>query len=164
MDKDITYYMGLKYEIRIYPIPDSKGGGYEAFIPLLGRYSFFGDGDTIKEALADLHRTKKENFEVLLKEGADIPEPQEKKEEHRGRILVRVPRYLHKALADQAAENGISLNNHISTVLAAGFPVAELKKAIKDMCDLWSSMVYRYEIIQEPPARQRDLQTFHQAA
>ena len=146
MKKDVHYFMGLGYDIHISSIPAAEGGGYEAYIPLLGRYTFIGDGTTVEEALADLERTKEENFNSLLKEGIEIPEPKAKQEDYSGRILVRLPRYLHKLLVEQAADNGISLNQHISSLLASGFPVSELKKTIKEMCDLWNSAIYEYEI------------------
>jgi antitoxin HicB len=159
--------MNLKYGIQLSPIPEPEGGGYEAFIPLLGRYTFMGDGATIEEALADLERTKEENFRLLLKEGVAIPEPRGRQEDYSGRILVRLPKYLHKALVDQAADHGISLNQHISGLLASGFPVSELKKTLKEMCDLWSSVVYCYELqeeLHEPLTRVRASSAYQKAA
>lgn len=159
--------MNLKYDIHIAPIPEAEGGGYEASIPLLGKYTFIGDGATIEEALADLERTKEGNFKNLLEERVDIPEPKEKREEYSGRILARVPKYLHKALAEQAADSGISLNQHISSLLASGFPISELKKTLKDMCDLWSSVIYRYEFheeLHEPLVSVRGSSAYHKAA
>lgn len=167
MKKDLNYFLGLKYDIHISSIPVSEGGGYEAYIPLLGRYTFMGDGETIEEALADLERTKKENFKSLLKEGVEIPEPRTKQEEYSGRILVRLPKYLHRALVEQAAEYGISLNQHVSSLLASGFPVSELKETLKKMCDLWSSVIYRYEFyegLREPAAQTRSLSAYQKAA
>jgi antitoxin HicB len=167
MKKNVDYYMGLKYDIFISSIPDAEGGGFEASIPLLGKYTFIGDGATIEEALADLERTKETNFRSLLKEGIEIPEPRGKQEEYSGRILARLPKYLHSALVGQAADQGISLNQHISTLLASGFPVSELKKTLKDMCDLWSSVIYRYEFpeeLHEPLAPVRGVTAYHRAA
>jgi antitoxin HicB len=165
--KDINYYMNLRYDIQVAPIPEAEGGGYEAYIPLLGKYTFIGDGTTIEEALADLERTKEGNFKNLLKEGVSIPEPKEHREEYSGKILVRVPKYLHKALAEQASDHGISLNQHISSLLASGFPISELKKTLKDMCDLWSSVIYRYEFheeMHEPLVSVRGSSRYHEAA
>jgi len=149
MIKDTKYFMSLNYDVRLVPIPESEGGGYEAYIPLLGRYTLVGDGRTKEEALTDLESEKAETFESLLEAGVTIPEPREKKEEYSGRILIRVAPYAHKALAEQAADQGISLNLHISTILASGFPVSEMKQALKDMRDLWSSAIYRYELHEE---------------
>jgi len=143
--RDLQYFMNLKYDIQLSSIPEEKGGGYEASIPVLGKYTFIGDGATTEEALADLEQTKKETFSSLLKEGVEIPEPKGKLEDYGGKILVRLPKFLHKALVEQAGENGISLNQHISALLSAGVPVAEMKRTLKNLCDLWSSMIYHYE-------------------
>lgn len=135
MKKDLGYYMNLGYEVRISSIPDAEGGGYAAYIPTLGRRTFMGDGATKEEALADLERTKEENFKSLLEEGAEIPEPEERREDYSGRILIRIPKYLHEALIDQASDQGISLNQHISSLLSSGFPVSELKRTLREMCE-----------------------------
>jgi len=167
MKKDLNYYLSLKYDIHISPIPEAEGGGYETSIPLLGKYTFIGDGFTIEEALADLEQTKEKNFKSLLKERIAIPEPRNKQEEYSGRILLRVPRYLHKALAEQAANNGISLNLHLSSLLATGFPIEAMKKTLKELCDLWSSAIYQYEFhedLHEPPTLSRGSYVSHMAA
>lgn len=150
MKKNLKYYLGLKYEIRVVPIPESEGGGYEAFMPQLGRYSMTGDGETISEALADLDSLRADFFAHLIKEGASIPEPREAREEYSGKLLVRLPKCLHKVLAEQAYENGVSLNQHINCLLAEGYPVAEMKRALKDMSTLWSTVILDYKIPQAP--------------
>lgn len=37
---------------------------------------------------------------------------------HSGRFVVRIPKTLHRALANAAAENGVSLNMFVATALA----------------------------------------------
>lgn len=145
MSKDLAYYMNLKYEIVITPIPESNGGGYEASIPELGRFTFIGDGETIKEAVADLEETKNQNFRELIAAGDFIPEPKMDRDEYSGKLLVRIPKYLHRHLADQAKLNGVSLNQHMASLLSMGIPVIEIKRTLRAMCDLWRSAVYKYE-------------------
>ena len=76
MKKDLNYYLNLRYKIELNPIPEDKGGGYEATIPQLGRYAFVGRGKTPEEALAQLEKIKKDYFDDYLKEGIEIPEPE----------------------------------------------------------------------------------------
>lgn len=156
MKKDLKYYLGLRYQITITPIAEERGGGYEAAIPQLGRYTFVGDGDTIENAIKNLNKIKKEYFKNFLKERIAISEPEKGDEEHSGRILLRLPKYIHKALLEQARNAGISLNQHISNLVAFGIPIHELKKTIKEMCDLWNAAVHIYEFSvpqkQEKPA------------
>jgi predicted HicB family RNase H-like nuclease len=143
--KDLKYYLSLRYPITITPIAEDRGGGYEASILQLGRYTFVGDGDTIENAIKNLNKLKKEYFKNFLKERITIPEPERGDEEHSGRILLRLPKYIHKALLEQARNAGVSLNQHVSNLLAFGIPIHELKKTIKEMCDLWNAAVYTYE-------------------
>ncbi len=155
MKKNLKYYLGLEYPINITPIAEDMGGGYEAFINQLGRYTFVGDGSTIEEAIENLNKVKKDYFKSFIKEGIPIPEPEKGDEEYSGKILLRIPKYLHGGLAEQARNNGISVNQHISNLLAFGIPIHELKKTIKEMCDLWNAAVYSYDFselqIQDKP-------------
>ncbi|MDI6736133.1 MAG: type II toxin-antitoxin system HicB family antitoxin, partial [bacterium] len=64
MNKDINYYMNLKYPIKITPILEEEGGGYCAEIPDL--YGCLGDGETIEESLRNLEDVKYTTIELLL--------------------------------------------------------------------------------------------------
>lgn len=121
--KDLQYYMNLNYPVTITPIPEDEGGGYAVSIPMLGKYAYIGDGETIEEALENLDKVKRYLFQEALERGIRIPEPEEKEEEIRacsGRVLVRLPRELHYALKCQADNNNTSLNSWISYLLARG--------------------------------------------
>ena len=144
MKKDLEYFLNLKYPVIINPISEADGGGYEAFIPQLGRYTCIGDGETIDEALSDLEESRKQNIRELFEAGEVIAEP-ERDDDFSGKLLIRMPKYLHRLLAEQAKANDISLNQHITSLLSLGYPIAELRASLKEMCDLWKSVVYKYE-------------------
>ena len=114
--KNLEYYMALPYRIEIHPIPEEEGGGYESCIPELGRYAVVGDGETIEEALANLETTKKDRLSAYLEEGLIIPEPDEAA--YSGKFVIRIPKYLHRELVLNAKENGVSLNQFITALLA----------------------------------------------
>ena len=116
--KDLSYYVGLPYRIEIQPIPENKGGGYEASIPELGRYAVCADGDTVEGALQSLEAIKRERLSAYLEEGYTIPEPELDEEVHSGKFVLRIPKYLHRELARRAKENGVSLNQFISSLLS----------------------------------------------
>lgn len=118
--KDIKYYMNLKYKIEIVPLPEEEGGGYEARIPQLGKEAFRGYGQTIEEALAHLEDVKKDLFEKYLKEKVQIPEPELKEEKYSGRILLRIPFYLHRELSELAKKEDISLNQLLNHLIERG--------------------------------------------
>lgn len=118
--KDLKYFMGLPYRIEIDPIPASKGGGYDASIPLLGKRSVCGYGETIDEALKDLKEVKEERLREYLEEGLDIPEPAEENDTYSGKFVVRIPKSLHKELSRRAKKNAVSLNHYTSFLLTKG--------------------------------------------
>lgn len=121
MNKTIDYYMQLEYPVVIRVIPEEEGGGYTAFIPMLGKRAFVGDGETIEEALASLEEIKRFLFEDYLKKGVPIAEPVEPESgESSGKFLVRTDPDLHALLKQQARKKGISFNQLCSWLLARG--------------------------------------------
>jgi antitoxin HicB len=119
--KNLEYFMSLPYRIEIEPIPENKGGGYVASIPLLGKYAVCGDGDTIEEALENLQAMKEERLNSYVREGLSIPEPDPDEDEYSGKFVLRIPKYLHRELALRARENNVSLNHFVSSLLSGAF-------------------------------------------
>jgi predicted HicB family RNase H-like nuclease len=126
--KGINYYMKLKYKIEVVPIPEEDGGGYEARIPQLGKAAFIGYGETVEEALAHLEVVKRDLFESYLKDGVPIPEPEKEEGRYSGRILLRVPIYLHKELSELARKEDISLNQLLNHLIERGLAYIHYKK------------------------------------
>lgn len=112
----------LDYPVEIRAIPAELGGGYSACIPSLGRWAFFADGETPEEALEHLDEVKTALFEDMIERGKEIPAPpplpEEVAEEYSGRLLLRLPKDLHREVAEMAEANGSSLNQYIATALA----------------------------------------------
>ena len=57
-------------------------------------------------------------LELALEDGDPIPEPTFPEQEYSGRFTVRLPRSLHRQLAEQAKKNGVSLNQFVNVTLA----------------------------------------------
>jgi antitoxin HicB len=120
MTKDLDYYLSLNYPIEIIQIPESEGGGVSASVPLLGRLSCVGDGETVQEAIEDLTRVKQRVLEGLLQSGKKIPVPDDEDDaSYSGRILLRLPRELHRRVAKRAEGRGESINRYIVNALEA---------------------------------------------
>ena len=119
LNKDLQYYLNLPYKIEVEPIREEDGGGFFARLPQFGAMGITGDGETIEEALDMLNELKTAHFQRYLDEGRKIPEP--KKDEgiksFSGRILLRIPRELHRQMALKAVQNGISQNQYINYLL-----------------------------------------------
>jgi predicted RNase H-like HicB family nuclease len=76
-------------------------------------------GKDAAEALTELASMKKLWIESCLADGKRVPLPAEEDDTlPSGKWLQRVPRSLHKKLADLAQREGVSLNQYVVSVLA----------------------------------------------
>jgi predicted RNase H-like HicB family nuclease len=77
LQKNIDYYLSLNYEIVIRKMTLAEAGTsksrYIAQIPLVD--GLMAEGETPQEALANLETVKRLAFELILKQGKEIPEP-----------------------------------------------------------------------------------------
>jgi len=126
-EKNLDYYMNLKYSITIEPIPAEEGNGYLAFIPQLGKAAFLGSGETIEEALNDLEIVKRFFFEEWLEKGIGIPKPVFEEEEHSGKFIIRIPKILHAHLAYEAKKNSTSMNKYLIYLLTEASTISTIE-------------------------------------
>ncbi|MCX6841571.1 MAG: type II toxin-antitoxin system HicB family antitoxin [candidate division WOR-3 bacterium] len=112
-EKDLVYYMSLRYPIQIV---ECEEGGYFVRIPDLP--GCMTQGETIKEALANIKEAKELWLEEMVESGLPIPEPAGDRE-HSGRFVVRMPRSLHERLAQESEREGVSLNQYVVSRLSA---------------------------------------------
>ncbi len=113
--KNLDYYLGLPYKFTIYPAEED---GYVIEIPDLP--GCLSQGETIEEAIANIEDAKKCWLETSLENGIDIPEPTTGVNNYSGRFNVRVPKSLHRILAEQAKKENVSLNQLILYHLSHG--------------------------------------------
>ncbi|MDP4027827.1 MAG: toxin-antitoxin system HicB family antitoxin [Gallionella sp.] len=73
---------------------------------------------TPEKALAGIRRVAGEVVADMQAAGEPAPEALAEKQ-YSGRFMVRVPSLVHRALATEAAEQGISINRLVSAKLAA---------------------------------------------
>lgn len=142
--RDLEEIMKRKYKIEIEPFSEEDGGGYEARIPQLGREAFRGYGETIEEALAHLEVVKRDLFERFLRDRIHIPEP-EPAEKYSGRILLRIPYYLHKELAQLAKKEDISLNQLLNHLIERGLASLKFQNQIVEMKGTSQDMIQWYK-------------------
>jgi antitoxin HicB len=91
--------------------------GFRAEVPDLA--GCFTAGETEEEALEHLRDAMAGWFEVALVRGMPIPEPRAG-DEYSGRVLVRLPKSMHRQLAERAKAEGVSQNQLAVTLLAMG--------------------------------------------
>lgn len=114
----MDYYLSLPYRIEVSPLTPTEGGGYAACIPLLGRWSAVGDGETAAEAIANLQAQLPGLIQQWLQDAVTIPEPPGASETLSGTLSLRLPRTLHAEVAQVAAEEGVSINQFILAATA----------------------------------------------
>ena len=114
MSKNFEYYMSLPYKITLYPALE---GGYVVEIPELP--GCLSQAETKEEAMTMIEDAKAAWLDIALESGKEIPEPITE-EQYSGKFVVRVPKSLHKSLAERAKEEKVSLNQLTAYLLSAG--------------------------------------------
>ena len=110
--KPLKYYLGLRYPVTL--VPEAEGGYTATINDLPGCVSV---GKTAEEAMEMIEDARRLWLEVAYEHGDEIPLPSTERE-YGGRVLVRMPPRLHRRLLEQAEAEGVSLNQHIVTLLA----------------------------------------------
>ena len=111
--RTIDEYMKLPYKVEV--IPDTEEGGFVVSIPeLMGCITC---GETIESAIHNITDAKKAWLEAAIEDGIEIPEP-ESANAYSGQFKLRIPKSLHKALAERSKAEGISMNQYCLYLLA----------------------------------------------
>lgn len=126
-EKRIEKYMKLPYTIKL--IPEEDGTYFVEVEELPGCMSA---GDTPEEAIEMIQDAMRGWLEVAIEDGLDIPLPNATKE-YSGKFLIRVPKYLHRRLSEQAKKEGVSLNQFVVSLLSEKVTVAKLIKKIEEL-------------------------------
>ena len=111
--KTIDYYLKLPYKLEI--VPDMDEGGFVARYPELP--GCITVGDTLESVVKNLNDAKIEWITVALEDGNTIPEPSTY-DDYSGQFKLRLPKSLHKLLADQSKEEGVSMNQYCVYLLS----------------------------------------------
>jgi len=129
MNKDSRYYLNLKYPLIIREGEENGEKVYSLEIPDLPGCG--AEGKTLEEAKEKLEEAKKLWIEESLTRSLPIPEPGE--EEYSGRILLRIPPFLHGQLRKRARQAGVSLNKYISAALESGATLSAIFEKIESL-------------------------------
>lgn len=113
MVKTVDYYMELPYRMEI--IPDNEEGGFVASFPDLP--GCITVGDTIEDVIQNIVDAKRAWLESELEIGAIIPEPEDLKE-YSGQFKLRLPKSLHRQLAEHSKSEGVSMNQYCVYLLS----------------------------------------------
>jgi antitoxin HicB len=136
--KNLEHYLSLNYRKIVYQDED---GDYIIEVPDLPGCA--ADGVTPDEAFANLRDSMSSWFESRIEAGLAIPEPKNP-ESYSGKLLLRMPKFLHRRLAEQAETQETSLNQYVVALLsdasarAAGSALNVMPVGLLP-ADVWSS-------------------------
>ena len=145
-NRNLEYYLQLEYPITLYR---AEEGGYVAEIEDLP--GCITEGETLDEVYANIEQARLAWIEVAYDDELAIPLPRNE-QEYSGRFLVRIPKSLHRRLAEQAKREGVSLNQYAEVLLSTNLTAASakpnqilinsLKQVIKE--GITTRQVFRY--------------------
>ena len=105
--KNLDEYMSLPYRMEV--VEDKEEGGFVVSFPDLP--GCITCGETIEIAIVNAMDAKKVWLEAALEEGFEIHEPNSL-EEYSGQFKLRIPKSLHRSLAEHSKREGISMNQY----------------------------------------------------
>ena len=111
--KELNYYLSLPYRLEI--VPDPEEGGYAARYPELP--GCVTCADTLDAVVANAQDAKKAWLEAALDEGLSIQEPASD-DDYSGQFKLRIPKSLHRSLAEHSRAEGISMNQYCLYLLS----------------------------------------------
>lgn len=118
--KTLNEYMKMPYRMEI--IEDEEEGGFVVSYPDLP--GCITCGETIESAVQNALDAKRTWIEAALEEGIEIYEP-DSLEKYSGQFKLRIPRSLHRSLAEHSQKEGISMNQYCVYLLTKNDAIFE---------------------------------------
>ena len=106
--KTLNDYMSMSYRMEV--VEDKTEGGFVVSYPDLP--GCITCGETVESAISNALDAKKAWLEAALEEGVEIHEP-DSLEDYSGQFKLRMPKQLHRVIAERAEEEGISMNQFL---------------------------------------------------
>ena len=88
----------------------------------------------MEEAVTAIDECKHAWIETALEDGLCIPVPRTDAE-YSGKLLLRMPKSLHRRLASHARQDGVSLNTEVATLLATSLGAREQQLSARAIVD-----------------------------
>ena len=117
--KTIDEYLSLPYKMEV--IPDTDEGGFVVSFPELP--GCLSSGETLEQAIANAADAKKAWLEAAIEDGIAISEP-DSLDEYSGQFKLRMPKSLHRSLAEHSKREGISMNQYCVYLLTRNDAIA----------------------------------------
>jgi antitoxin HicB len=132
---EIDRYMKMNYPIRLRWL-EADGVFVAEFPDLPGCLAY---GTNVQEAYDKAREAKKEWLAVTIQQGYPVPLPTQE-EDYSGRLLLRIPSSLHRAISERAKASGTSMNQYLVHLLSVSLvrnqmadELAELRKQMDEV-------------------------------
>ena len=112
MKRNLNY---LKISYRMEIVEDLDEGGFVVSYPDLP--GCITSGETIETAVQNALDAKRAWLEAAIEEGIAIYEP-DSLEDYSGQFKLRIPRSLHRSLAEHSQREGVSMNQYCVYLLS----------------------------------------------
>jgi len=112
--RSIEEYLSLPYTVEVYRDDSDGEVGYVARVVELP--GCLTQADTFAELEEMIQDAMRAWIETAIENGQMIPEPQIL-DDYSGRFVVRLPKSLHRQLAERASKEGVSLNSLVAVAL-----------------------------------------------
>ncbi len=122
--KPLEEYLALEYSFHVIADPD---GGYVIVFPDLP--GCMTQVESLHEVGPMAEEIRTLWIETAYEQGHDIPPPSYP-EEYSGKFNLRLPRSLHRSLAEAAEREGISLNQYVVGLLSRGDAQARVERKL----------------------------------
>lgn len=111
--KTLDEYMKAPYRMEI--VEDPSEGGYVVSFPDLP--GCLTCGETLEQAIANAQDAKRAWLQAALEDGVEIRDP-DSLNDYSGQFKLRMPRSLHRSLAEHSQREGISMNQYCVYLLS----------------------------------------------
>ncbi len=123
--KSLEEYLALEYPFQV--IASADGGYVIRFPDLPGCVSQADDLAEVGDIAEEIRTLW---IETEYEAGADIPLPSYS-EDYSGKFNLRLPRSLHRTLAESAGQEGVSLNQYVTMLLARRDVQAQVERRLE---------------------------------
>lgn len=149
--KSLAEYLALEYPFHVIADPD---GGYVATFPDLP--GCMTQAESLAELATMADDARRNWITTAFDHQMDIPLPSYP-ETYSGKFNVRLPRALHRSLAEAAEDQGISLNQYVLALLARGDAQARIEGRLASLEQQLSAVNdrLRFQVTGVPSATER---------
>ena len=140
MMKTLNDYMAMSYRMEI--IEDKDEGGFVVSYPDLP--GCITCGETVESAVENALDAKKAWLEAALEDGVEIHEP-DSLEDYSGQFKLRIPRSLHRSLAEHSQREGISMNQYCVYLLSRNDAVFSKINVVKLIYTIYNKLATNWQ-------------------